>query len=140
MRRIRSLVVTGLAVGLFVTLTAPPAQANDWDQLTYLTFSAPVDIPGVGLPAGTYMFKLADTASDRQIVQVLSKDGSTLYATFFALPDERLTPTDRPVVTLDERSVGSPELIKAWFYPGNAIGHEFVYPKEQATVAINSNH
>jgi hypothetical protein len=56
------------------------------------------------------------------------------------LPDERLTPTAKPVVTLDELPVGTPEAIKAWFYPGNAIGHAFVYPKEQATVAIHSNH
>jgi hypothetical protein len=141
MRRSRSLLVTGLAVGLFVTLTAPRAQANDWDQLTYLTFSAPVEIPGVALPAGTYMFKLADTASDRQIVQVFSQDGLELYATFFTMPDQRLTPTDKPLVILDEMPAGAPEAVGAWFYPGNTIGHQFVYPKEQATrIAAATDH
>jgi hypothetical protein len=130
MRRLFSFLVTGLVVGLFVTLPAQRAYANDGNQLTYFTFSAPFAIPGVALPAGTYMFRLADSESDSQIVRVFSKDGAKLYATFFALPDQRLTPTDTPSVTLDEAPAGAPEPVKSWFYPGNTTGHEFMYPHE----------
>ena len=84
------------------------------------------------MPAGTYMFKLADSPLNRQIVQVFSKDGSKLYATFLAIPDERVKPTDKAAVTFEETRPGTPEAIRAWFYPGDRIGHEFVYTKEQS--------
>jgi hypothetical protein len=131
MQRISPVFIVALAVA---TLAAFPAsaRADAWDQLTYFTFSAPVEIPGVALPAGTYMFKVADVAGSRNVIRVFSKDGSKVYSTFFAIPDERLTPTDKPVVTFEETPVGTPDAIKAWFYPGDTIGHEFVYPKEQA--------
>jgi len=131
MQRIPSFLMVALAVGLLAVLPAS-ARADTWDQLTYFTFSAPVEIPGVALPAGTYMFKLTDADGSRNVIRVLSKDGSKVYSTFFAIPDERLTPTDKPVVTFEETPVGTPEAIKAWFYPGDTVGHEFVYPKDQA--------
>lgn len=131
MQRIPSVLIVAVAVGALAVLPAS-ARADTWDQLTYFTFSAPVEIPGVALPAGTYMFKLADADGSRNVIRVLSKDGSKVYSTFFAIPDDRLTPTDKPVVTFEETPVGTPEAIKAWFYPGDTVGHEFVYPKDQA--------
>jgi len=131
MQRIPSFLSVALAVGVLAVLPAS-ARADTWDQLTYFTFSAPVEIPGVALPAGTYMFKLADADGSRNVIRVLSKDGTKVYSTFFAIPDDRLTPTDKPVVTFEETPVGTPEAIKAWFYPGDTVGHEFVYPKDQA--------
>lgn len=58
----RSLVALGFA---------PKLTADAWNRKTVVTFSAPVEVPGVGaqtLPAGTYVFKIHDTASDRHIV------------------------------------------------------------------------
>jgi hypothetical protein len=60
----------------------PQAKADDWDQKTIFTFSGPVEIPGQVLSAGTYVFKLADSASDRNIVQVFNKDQNHLYGMF----------------------------------------------------------
>ena len=131
MQRFSSVLAGALVVGLFISLSTRTAQASDSDKLTYLTFSGPVEIPGVGLPAGTYTFKLADSATSR-VVQVFSRDGRKLYATFFALPDTRLSPADHTIVTFYETPAGSPEAIKTWFYPGDTTGYEFVYPKEQA--------
>jgi hypothetical protein len=63
------------------------AAADDFDQKTVFTFSGPVEIPGQVLSAGTYVFKLADSSSDRNIVQVFNKDETHLYGTFLAIPD-----------------------------------------------------
>src|SRR2546427_495135 len=103
----------GLVSGL-----VPRATADEWDQKTIFTFSGPVEIPGQVLQAGTYVFKLADSQSDRNIVQVFSEDEKHLYGTFLAIPDERLRPAGRPIITFDERTNGTPEAVKAWFYPG----------------------
>ena len=109
--------------------TAQLAKADDWDQKTVFTFSVPVEIPDQVLPAGTYVFKLADSPSNRNIVQVFNEEQNHLYGTFLAIPDYRLDVTDKTVITFDERPAGSPEAVKAWFYPGEHYGHDFVYPK-----------
>jgi hypothetical protein len=114
---------------------APRAKADQFDNKTFLTFSEPIEVPGVGaqiLPAGTYMFKLLDSQSDRDIVQIFSQDGLHLYTTILAIPDYRLKATGKTVLTFKERGEGQPEAIKAWFYPGRTWGQEFVYPKTRA--------
>src|SRR5271167_4642707 len=91
----------------------PVAMADDWDQKTTFTFSGPVEIPGQVLPAGTYVFKLADSSSDRNIVQVFNRDENHLYGTFLAIPDYRLQPADKTIITtFEERPAGSPEAVK----------------------------
>jgi len=116
----------------------PSAKADDWDRKTVITFSGPVEIPGVHLagwgvlPAGTYVFKIFDSQSDRHIVQIFSQDELTVYATILAIPNYRLKATDKTVMTFRERPAGQPEALRAWFYPGRNWGEEFVYPKAKA--------
>ena len=126
------IVVCVLAVSLFVL---PGASADDWNKKTVVTFSAPVEVPGVGaqvLPAGTYVFKLMDSLSDRHIVQIFNKDETQLLTTILAIPNYRVRSTDKTVITFKERAQGEPEAIRAWFYPGNQSGEEFVYSKAKA--------
>lgn len=117
---------------------APNANADAWNRKTTITFSGPVEIPGVHLagfgilPAGTYVFKILDSQSDRHIVQIFDKDETTIYATILAIPNYRLKATDKTVVTFTERPAGQPEALRAWFYPGRNWGEEFVYPKSRA--------
>lgn len=118
----------------------PAVKADDWDQRTVFTFSGPVEIPGQVLLAGTYVFKLANSSSDRNIVQVFNKDENHLYGTFLAIPDFRLKPADKAIITFSERPVGTPEAVRAWFYPGENYGHDFVYPKPKAVVLAKANH
>ena len=70
--------------------------------------------------------------SDRHIVQILSKDELTVYATILAIPNYRLKATDKTVMSFSERPAGEPEALRAWFYPGKNWGEEFVYPKARA--------
>jgi hypothetical protein len=129
-----SLVALGVVtVCTMFSLTASAQQG--WDKKTMVTFSAPVEIPGISaqvLPAGTYVFKLMDSPSDRHIVQIFSKDEKRLYANILAIPNWRLKPTDKTVMTFSERRAGEPQAIRAWFYPGDNFGQEFVYPKKKA--------
>jgi hypothetical protein len=111
------------------------AAPQTWNRRTSVTFSGPVEIPGNGaqvLPAGTYVFKLLDSLSNRHIVQILNAEETHVYATILAIPNSRLRATDRTVITFEERPAGEPQAIKAWFYPGDLSGQEFVYPKQRA--------
>jgi hypothetical protein len=116
------------------------ANADQWDQKTIFTFSGPVEVPGQALQAGTYVFKLLDSPSDRNIVQVFSKDERHLYGTFLAVPDQRLQPADKTIITFNETPSGSPEAVRAWFYPGDSYGHQFVYPKPKAVQLAKANN
>ena len=123
-------VVIGLiiAFALFFELVA---HADETDQSTTISFSEPVQIPGLVLPAGTYLFRLVDDASSRNVVQILSADRTVLYATLQTIATERREPTRYTVIALAEQGPGQPDALLKWFYPGQEIGNEFVYPKQK---------
>jgi hypothetical protein len=135
----RLLKIIGCAAALSL-LVAPGARADEWNKKTILTFSGPVQIPGATLPAGSYVFKLADIPGNRHVVQVFDKDEKKIYTTMLAIPNQRLEPSDKPVVLFSERATGSPQAIKVWYYPGETIGNEFVYPKSQAMRIAKETH
>lgn len=111
---------------------APAARPDDWDKKTVVTTNVPIEVPGRALPAGTYVFKLLDSPSERNIVQIFDKDEKHLLATVLTVPDYRLKPADKPLLQFEERPSGTPEALKAWFYPGENYGREFVYPHQRA--------
>ncbi len=121
------------ALAFSASAKAPNAKADDWDKKTIVTFSQPVEIPGgIVLPAGTYVFKLLNSLSNRHIVQVFNEDQTRVFATILSIPNYRLQVTDKTVITFGESAVGVPQAIRAWFYPGANSGEEFVYPKRRA--------
>lgn len=121
-------------------LAASGAHADEWNKKTYLTFSGPVQIPGATLPAGTYLFQLADPDNARHVVMVASKDGSHVYGLFLTIPNDRLATPDENLVMFAEAPAGAPQAVQAWWYPGERIGEEFVYPKNQAAAIAKANH
>jgi hypothetical protein len=131
-------IMTIVCLGALGTML-PQAKADEYNQKTIFTFSGPVEIPGQVLSAGTYVFKLADSQSDRDIVQVFNKDENHLYGTFLTIPDYRLKTPGKPILTFEERAAGAPEAVRAWFYPGDNYGHEFVYPKAKAVELAKAN-
>jgi LPXTG-motif cell wall-anchored protein len=129
MKTVKTILVV-LALSLLGATLAPGARADEWNKKTVMTFSQSIEIPGQILPAGT--FKLLDSPSDRHIVQIFNADGSQIIATILAINNYRLRPTGETVVKFAERPGDNPEAIKAWFYPGDNFGQEFVYPKQRA--------
>jgi len=122
-----------------LTVFTMTGNADTWSKRTKVTFSGPVQIPGpntqtgvVTLPAGTYIFRLMDSPSNRRIVQVTNLRGDHVYSTILALNDYRLNASSKTVMYFTESKTGTPPPIKAWFYPGDNFGQRFVYPKPQA--------
>jgi len=121
-----------LAVALLGAIVLPSARADEWNKKTIVTFSQAVEVPGKVLPAGTYTFQLLDSPSDRHIVQIFNADGSHIIATILAINNYRLQSTGDTVMKFSERPGDSPDALRAWFYPGDNFGQEFVYPKVRA--------
>jgi len=132
--------IMGTLAALVLGATLATAQAPDTNNTTIVTFSAPVSLPGVTLPAGSYIFKLADSQVNRNIVQVFDKDRSKMFATILAIPAERDKPADETVITFAESPANMAPAIRYWYYPGDKRGQEFAYPKKQAQDIANAAH
>jgi hypothetical protein len=130
-----------LVIGL-LTLSAAyyDVRADERDKTTKVTFKETVQVPGAVLPAGTYIFRLYDSASNRHIVRIFKEDQTTLVTTILAIPNYRLERTDKTVLTYSERPLNQPEALNAWFYPGDSFGQQFVYPKSEAAELSRLNH
>ena len=118
----------GLAAGIF----AFRAQADQWNKKTIFTVNKTIEVQDTVLPAGTYVFKLLDSQSDRHIVQIFNQDQTHLVNTILAIPNYRLQPTGHSRFLFYETPPGYAPALRAWFYPGDNFGQEFRYPKHLA--------
>jgi hypothetical protein len=95
----------------------------------YLTFSKPVQLPGVALGAGTYIFEIANPNTSADIVRVLSRDRSMSYFMGFTRAVER--PHELPrnqAVSLAESAAGAPPPVTVWWPQNESTGRQFIYP------------
>ncbi len=129
----KRLITTTCAAAILTTMSATPAQAQTMDSRTEFTFNQPVELPGVTLPPGTYIFRFADATTGRKVMQVTAKDSSNkTYGMFLTINAQRPRPSDDAELRFLETPAGRPTAVKTWWYPGNSIGREFIYPKSQA--------
>src|SRR5687767_2786826 len=126
------LVATALAFAAVAAVASGvAAQESNTSERTFLTFSAAVEMPGMTLQQGTYVFKLADTPS-RNVVQVWDRDEKNMLGHWLFVQAERPEVTSENVVMFKETREGSTPAVQFWYFPGEKIGKEFIYPKDQA--------
>ena len=134
-----SLTIFTVTLLMFVFVSGIRADTA-FSKRTVVTFNQPVEIPGQILPSGTYTIELYESFGNRHIVRIYNADRSKLIATVLAIPNQRLTPTSDSVMKFTERPGNSPDALKAWFYPGESSGQEFVYPKARAVELAQVTH
>jgi hypothetical protein len=135
------MVLAMFAVSLLVVTFASGLRADtQFNKRSVVTFSQPVEIPGQILPAGTYTIELYESLSNRHIVRIYNADRTELIATVLAIPNARLVPAEDTIMKFSERPGNAPEALKAWFYPGDKFGQEFVYPKARAVELAQETH
>jgi len=105
------------------------AKADDWDKKTIVTFDQDVEIPGQVLPAGTYVFKLFRSSSDRFTVQVWDGSELQLLATLITIGDSYPNPSGKAYFVLDTSGTdeGYPPAVVSWFFAGSDEGRDFIY-------------
>jgi hypothetical protein len=131
MKRVK-LIATALALtALAVLASGVAAQETNTSERTFLTFSSAVEMPGVTLQPGTYVFKLADTPT-RNVVQVWDRDEKNMIGHWLFVQAERPQVTGDTVVMFKETREGTTPAVQYWYFPGEKIGKEFIYPKDQA--------
>ena len=134
MRKLMFGLILAAATAAALAPATATAQGAPEDKRVFFTFSGPVAVPGVTLPAGKYLFRLPTTiaSGERHVMQVLSSDGRSSYAMFFGISANRTDYPAKPEVRFMETAAGVPPAVKTWWYPGDKAGYEFIYPKEQA--------
>jgi hypothetical protein len=138
MRCIKTTVAAACAT-LALTAGAATAQTIPPDRTTYVTFSGPVSVPGTTLPAGTYTFRLLNSDTNRNVVQIFDREGMKLYTTLLAIPATRPEASGDPIITFKETPSDRPPAVRYWYYAGDTAGNELVYPKSQAILIANAS-
>ena len=131
----KRLITSACAAAMLTALSAAPARAQGgpMDARTEFTFNQPVELPNVTLPPGTYIFRFVDATAGKKVMQVQGKDASNkTYGMFMTISAQRPRPSDNAELRFLETPAGQPAAVKTWWYPGNTIGREFIYPKSQA--------
>jgi len=136
-------VATILALNVCTTLTAVAHAAEPVKQTQFST-NGPIEVPGMMLDGGQYVFKLIEPEAQRNVLQVFETvqlwtgDGARLLSTMLTMPNYDLPPTDKTVFTFFERGSQQPKALRIWFVPGRNYGQELVYPKAQAAELAKS--
>jgi hypothetical protein len=133
------MLMTAIAVGT-LSMWTTTAAADEVSKLTNFTFSKAVQLPGVTLQPGKYRFELADPQSGRRVIKVSNEDGTKQLAMLQTIPNTLRDPAKDPVVMFDEAAASEAPAIKAWVYPGERIGYEFIYPHDEAVALAKRYH
>jgi len=118
-----------IALGTVALALLVAASGHAWglSHQNNLTFSRPVALPGVVLPAGSYTFDMAGTTS-LDIVVVRNRARTKVYYMGFTntvrRPAGMLTTA---AIAFGEASANEPPPIAKWYELGSSTGHEFRY-------------
>lgn len=125
--------IMGCVLALAFIAFVPYARADESNQASKLMFNQPVELPGNHvLPAGAYWFIAPINVNEGQTVEVFNADRTELLATLETNTTERANITGNTQLTFG-RAPNRPLMLMSWFYPGEAIGHEFVYSPHRAS-------
>jgi len=116
-----------------LSVVAPKAIADEHDKKTVVNITEPLEVPGAVLQPGTYVFKLVESSNDRHIVIIKNERQNHTFATIFAVPNYKVRRTGKTELSFWETPAGQPKALRAWFYPGDNFGQEFLYPKTRVT-------
>jgi hypothetical protein len=127
---VKQALVAFCAFFLSVSLASP---ADGWNKKPIITFKEAVELPGFTLSPGTYVFRLLDFRTNRNIVQVMNVAESHNYGFILAIANRNLRPSGDSTLRFAERPSGSQPALRACCYSGDTWGHELVHPKAKAT-------
>jgi LPXTG-motif cell wall-anchored protein len=115
---------------MLVAVFAQVSQAQTWDKKTRITVNECWSLPGnTVLQPGTYVMRLYDSPSNRQMVEIWNADETTLEARVIGLPAHRLAPSNDTVLNFYERKTQGPAALQLWYHPGDLSGVEFPVPE-----------
>jgi hypothetical protein len=124
----RGVLGIGVAVMMAVTSGAVTHATTMGNHPNIITFSKAVTLPGRVLPAGTYVFEVANPTASHDVIRVLDKaSGRSLYMGFTRPVSRPASMSQEQAVSFNEAASGQPAPVRAWYPIGFRDGHEFIY-------------
>jgi len=121
-----------LALLLAVSSSFQEPNSTGWNKKSTLSTDKPVEFPGIILEPGTYVIRLKESTETRSTVEVLNQDESQILAVLLTIPDHAQRPDDDEEFVYFNAAQDNPKPVRTWFYSGDLIGLEFVYPNARA--------
>jgi hypothetical protein len=112
---------------LFSAGALPKLRASNAMEQTMFTFNQPVEVPGRVLAAGKYLFQLDQGTGELNVVQIENPEQDKVLGVFLVTPDYLPRAPSRAAIVFERRAPGAPVAIKAWLYPGDKFGSQFIY-------------
>ena len=117
-----------VATGALMLVLTMGLKASPRDHSLYVTFGQSVEIPGVTLTPGTYIFEQENPDTATNVVRVLSRDRSHVFLTQFADRVQRPSgASPEETVFMGEAPENQPQEVVSWFEPGEKWGYAFNY-------------
>ena len=120
-----------LAIGGVLFAVVSTATVNGFgnsNHTTVLSINTPVALPGMSLPAGTYVFERMNTETSLNVVRVMSRDRMKTYAVRLtnAVDRPRNLAPNRQIVFGEAKAGVAPRIV-AWYPLDSDRGHAFIY-------------
>ena len=92
------------------------------------------------LPAGKYIFRLADPNSSRKVIAIQSEDGKKQLAMLHTIPNQAPKAPNDPEIRFMETSSNVPPPVKTWWYPGQVDRLRVHLPAGAGDAAREGDH
>jgi hypothetical protein len=119
-------------IGLALNSAVQEPYSTGWNKKSTLHSDRSIEFPGIVLEPGTYIIRVKESTETRAIVEICNQDESQVLATVRATSDHEARPDDNSEFIFFNTPPDNPEPVRTWFYSGDLIGWEFVYPKARA--------
>jgi hypothetical protein len=121
-----------LSAAMAITAVSPQNPGLEWNKKSTFIADQQVEFPGLVLEPGTYIVRLSENDEKRSVVEILSANEAQLLASVIAVPDHRLRPEGSEEFTFHQTKAAGPRAVQSWYFAGDLVGLEFVYPKMRA--------
>ncbi len=110
------------------------ASAQQPTNAAELYVGEPLDVGGTMLQPGTYRIEVVRLEENRNMLQVKSEDGMTLYTTVLSIPHDTVAGEVMPETRFVyfPAVAGVPRVLRTWYEQDRSSGHDIVYPKARA--------
>lgn len=141
----KRLFIAGAVGTLLLAAPGASAQSNP-NEISTLTTAEPIEVAGVVLQPGTYVFRVVDQADgetyNRNVVQITSEDLKTIYATLAANPRPAKTDPSSTVPLFEYYAASGdrPKALKTWYPAGTRTARDIVYPRKRAMEIATVSH
>lgn len=102
------------------------SRADPLDRKTFVTLGETCRVGTTLIPPGRYVFRLFQSTSTRNIVQVFTEDERQILTSVITVPSYRSQPSETTDLVFGEAPSGQPLPLRFWFYPGQSLGQQFV--------------